>query len=95
MTTKFEEMVFKAAMELWGIDKQGLVCAEELSEASASMSRYLNNKCDIEQVYEELSDAQIMIDQMKRYFGNEGFERWRKRKMDRLAQVPEISAKLR
>jgi hypothetical protein len=76
--------VFKKAMDAYGFDAQSKVFAEELGEAITAMMQYLNNKRPIDSVLEEIADAEIMIDQMKLYFGEDGINAYRAKKLARL-----------
>lgn len=51
------EEVHARARRVWGRDAQLIALAEELSEAAASVCRFLNGKGTLEEVREELVDV--------------------------------------
>lgn len=76
--------VFQMAKEQWGKDSQIRAAIEELCEASAALARFQNGKCAVDEVYEELADAEIMLEQMRCYFSSVHIDVWKQKKLDRL-----------
>lgn len=67
-----ESRLYKDAVEKWGKEHQLLVTVEEMGEAIAHISQYVNRGRDVEQeVIEELADVCIMMKQMEAVYGEE------------------------
>lgn len=65
--------IFKELIEKYG-DKQVIVAIEELSELQKELCKYLRGKGNIENITEELADAQIMINQMQMLFEIDSYD---------------------
>lgn len=59
--------IFKELIDKYG-DKQVIVAIEELSELQKELCKYLRGKGNVDNITEELADAQIMINQMQMLF---------------------------
>lgn len=77
----------RRAMHRWGIHSQRSVLIEECGELIQRAAQLPNKKCTEDQFLEELADVEIMIDQMRLYFGNEGVDKWRVKKLKRLMEI--------
>ena len=82
--TKKEKEIFTLAITKWGLSSQISALIEEFGETIQRAAQLQNKKTDVVNFLEELADAEIMIDQMRLYFGNERMDRWREQKMNRL-----------
>lgn len=49
-------------------DKQIVVAIEELSELQKELCKYLRGKATIENIYEEVADVEIIVEQLKLFF---------------------------
>lgn len=49
-------------------DKQIVVAIEELSELQKELCKYLRGKSTIENIYEEVADVEIIVEQIKLFF---------------------------
>ena len=82
--------IYKQAVEHFGENHQMLKCAEECSElAQALIKRVLNPKCldAHNNVYQELADMEIMIEQMKIIFNaDQALKECKDFKLNRLQQ---------
>lgn len=65
--------IFKELIDKYG-DKQVIVAIEELSELQKELCKYLRGKGNIENITEELADAQIMINQMQMLFKIDSYD---------------------
>ncbi len=69
LLTKTQEKIINTAIHGYGIANQRLKCLEELSELAKELCKDgigQGNKCHIA---EEIADVEIMLEQMKVYFG--------------------------
>lgn len=79
--------IYQKAIETFGSDHQIKVAIEELCEAAAALARYENGKCEIDEVHEELADAEIMLEQMRLCFDQRKIDAWKELKLTRLQWV--------
>ena len=74
------------AIEHYGIKHQAIKAIEEMNEAAAAISRWINGLGSVERMAEELADVSIMIDQLE--LGVETLqeltEAWRLEKLQKL-----------
>ncbi len=82
------EKIYSKARDKYGKEKQSIVAIEELNECGAALCRFLNSKCDLRELQEELADAEIMLEQMRLYYNEDGgIDTWKKFKLSRLARA--------
>ncbi len=63
--------LYYGAVEKWGKDHQLLVTVEEMAEAIAKISQFVNRGRDVEdELVEELADVVIMMEQMRVIYGD-------------------------
>lgn len=62
-----ERKTYKAAVDLWGIRAQVLMCIEEAGELLQALSKYDRNpaKENRQAILEEIADVDIMLNQMR------------------------------
>lgn len=67
-----ETQIYKKLIEKYK-DKQLIVAIEELSELAKALCKYLRGNNDqpmnIDSIIEEIADVEIMLEQVKMYFG--------------------------
>lgn len=81
------EPIYLEAKKKWGAVSQILAAAEELAEASACLTRFVNGKIpkeEMKRVLTELADAEIMLEQMRYYFDSVEIDREKAVKLERL-----------
>jgi len=62
--------LYKEAVDKFGKKHQLLVAVEEMAEAIAKISQFVNRGRDVEEeMIEELADVSIMVEQMKVIYG--------------------------
>lgn len=83
------EDIYAVAAKKWGYRSQVIATIEEFNECAAALARHLNGKGEAEDVYEELADASIMLEQMQCYFDPIRIEAWKHKKLDRLKEILE------
>lgn len=66
----------------WTPHSQLLALAEEAAELSAAVNRYLNNKCDMNNVEEEAADVLIMLENI--IMSKNNFDEVKNRKLKKL-----------
>lgn len=59
--------LYERAIEKWGRNEQVMMLIEEIGELLTVINKYTrqNNGCDIYQVFDEIADVEIMLDQYK------------------------------
>lgn len=68
----------------WGNDVQWIKAAEEFAELSATLNRALNDQADLEDILDEMADAQIMLEQLQWHLRDESVDEAVAEKYDRL-----------
>lgn len=64
--------LYKDCVDFWGIERQVRMMQEECAELILAGSHYLRGrKTGEEEIIEELADAQLMINQIKQYVGED------------------------
>ena len=94
-----EQAILHKAIETWGREAQTVKCMEELAELTAALAHLycmikVSRTDEVtdemedawEYVSEELADAEIMISQMRMIYDERSVDRWRVRKLNRLAE---------
>ena len=61
--------IYKKALTTYGIDAQITMVFEEMAELQKELCKHLRGKENRIEVAEEIADVEIMLDQMKIYFG--------------------------
>jgi hypothetical protein len=75
MQGKELEQLYKDCVEFWGIERQIRMMQEECAELILAGSHYLRGReTGLEDLIEELADAQLMINQIKKFVGEENVE---------------------
>lgn len=67
--------IYTRALNTWGIDPQLNMFIEEAAEAIQAVQHHRRGRCDMDTVCGELSDLQVMLEQMKIVYGTDRFER--------------------
>jgi len=55
----------KAIAEMYGLKSQMGVCQEECAELIQAISKWYRDKADMDNLYEEIADVEIMLEQLK------------------------------
>jgi uncharacterized protein YabN with tetrapyrrole methylase and pyrophosphatase domain len=77
--------VYDDARDVFGSENQLIVALEELSEAQKEICKALRGEIHLDQLAEEVADATIMLEQIRRMFGiNETVNTFMDRKIERL-----------
>ena len=63
------------ASELWDAERINLLSIEEAAEVILAIIHYRRGKCDMETLFGEMADLQIMLDQMKVICGQHEFDK--------------------
>ena len=79
-----DEEVYEKAIEKWGKPAQILVFIEEMAELTKALCKHLNNRGDINNIYEEIADVSIMLNQMYEIFDCEEILKYFNFKMERI-----------
>lgn len=91
--TKDERIkLYEIAMKRWGEDAQINQLLEEMGELITALNKYRRYKtCDeqtkkpyMENLYEEMADVQICLEQMENYFGEQKVEQMIDKKIVKL-----------
>lgn len=78
-------VVYDRALDAYGPDVQLTVALEELSEAQKEICKMLRGMGNIENLAEEIADAEIMLEQVKNMFNIEELvDEVAEKKLDRL-----------
>ena len=59
------DKLYRMAIEKWGIELQSLILMEEMGELFQSWSKYVRYGERVNDVIEELSDVEIMLEQIQ------------------------------
>ena len=78
------------ALRVFGPEQQLLKAAEECSEASAAIIRYLGDPEAASHVAEEIADVEIMCFQVRQILGDAAVDEWKLKKAKRLHDRLEI-----
>lgn len=82
-----EVIICKGIIDKKGYSNQVLKAAEELSELSQALCRFLQG--EDHNVEEEIADVEIMLNQLKIMFDINDIEKWRDYKLKRLRELTE------
>lgn len=79
--------IFDKAIDRYGITAQITMVFEEMSELQKELCKHLRGRNNFGNIAEEIADVEIMLAQMKSYFGCAGLvESWKRTKIKRLAE---------
>lgn len=82
------ERLQRLALKTYGADRQLLQLAEELSEASAAVVRFMNKKSDARPVIEEIVDVESVVASLRDHLADDVlWENMRKVKAEKLAFI--------
>lgn len=81
-----KQQIYDAALGKWGYDAQVLALAEECSELSAAICRFINHKANGSTVADEAADVEILLEQLRHNGMAEMIDAHKARKLMRLAQ---------
>ena len=88
LTAEERDQIFKTAKEKNGDAVQILKAVEELNECAAKLAKYLAGEIKhMDEVYTELADAEIMLEQMRYYFNPEYIDEEKEYKLTRLSKI--------
>lgn len=66
--------IYKRAIEKYGRENQIGMLLEEMAELTVSICHFAREKCAINKVSEEITDVEIMLEQMKIVFENPNYD---------------------
>lgn len=69
MITPEEQVIFKDALHVYGRRSQITMAFEEMAELQKELCKYLRAEDNVPHIAEEIADVEIMLDQMRLYFG--------------------------
>jgi len=78
--------VYEKAMDRWGFKSQSIMLMEECAELIQAVSK-LHRTGNPNKMYEEIADVEIMIEQIKTFYGDvaeKEIDKHYKNKLDRL-----------
>jgi NTP pyrophosphatase (non-canonical NTP hydrolase) len=84
--TPYAASVYRRAREKWGIDSQVDMLVEECAELIAATNRVKRSRTDLTPWFEEIADAEIMLEQMREIYGHEQIDAIKVQKLRRLAE---------
>ncbi len=85
MTYEERAKVYDQALETFGRENQLIVALEELSECQKEICKALREQHDLTNLAEEVADATIVLEQVRRIFGIDNVKDWWiNRKVERL-----------
>lgn len=66
--------IYELAIKKWGRDAQIVMAIEECAELQHALCKFLNNRNekDLNAIADELADVEIMIEQLRILFANNG-----------------------
>jgi hypothetical protein len=83
-----ERKIVKDAVDRFGIDDQMCMLQEECAELIVATNKVKRRKGDaIPNFFEEIADVEIIISQMREYWGNEKIDLWKNEKIRRLGEL--------
>lgn len=83
----YEKEIYRQAIEKWGAELQIIMVFEEMAELQKELCKSFRGKENRVEIAEEIADVEIMLGQMKLYYGIEGgVERHKKLKLQRLEE---------
>jgi NTP pyrophosphatase (non-canonical NTP hydrolase) len=91
MTKQDRIKLYNEAMKRWGEDSQINQMLEEMGELITAINKYRRYKnCDkktkapyMANLFEEMADVQMCLEQMQNYFGEQKYKRAFKKKMQK------------
>lgn len=78
------EPLCQEAIDLWGIDAQVFMAIEEMAELTNALCKMKRGRTKPEDIITEIADVQIMMEQLRLFFGKEEVDTERNRKLVRL-----------
>jgi NTP pyrophosphatase (non-canonical NTP hydrolase) len=88
MTDKEVKEILQKAINTFGANQQIIKAMEELGELNTALARYFNtDKIDLNNIYEEIADVEIMCNQLRLIFDNYVIDHYREMKLNRLKGV--------
>lgn len=94
-----DAQLFQDCIDTWGTTSQILMAIEELNELGVVLCHSLraNKPFDLDSITEEITDVQLMIDQLVHLFGLTDIQLFKIRqgKIDRLRELLEDESKFR
>jgi len=87
MTHDEEKKILKDALRVFGIDAQFDILIEECAELIKAVCKYKRGTVGAySDMFEEIADVRIMMDQVCLYFDEPSAELWRMKKLKRLEE---------
>lgn len=77
--------LYDKVLNKWGLEKQLIVAIEEMAELQKELTKILRNQGDIDRLAEEVADVEIMLEQVRYFYGlGLSVETVKKLKLERL-----------
>ena len=78
--------IYAKALHIWGKESQLDMTVEECAEFIAALNRMRRGRTDFLPLFDEIADVEIMIEQMRLMFGDNGIDKAKRSKLIRLAE---------
>lgn len=85
-TQEEERSLFRLAVSRWGVEAQWRMLQEECAELIAAINRADRQRCEVNDLVEELADVAIMLGQAAEMVGLDRCRAAKQRKLERLEQ---------
>lgn len=83
-----EEEIYQAAINRWGVDAQIAMTMGECGELIAELNRrFVQNRDNLENVYGEIADVEIMLGQLRFILGDQPIDSAKQAKLERLKGI--------
>ena len=81
---KIRKRLYKKALRCWGAYAQIDMVIEECSELIQAFQKAKRGKNNLDNIFEEIADVEIMIEQMRCLYGNVEINEWKQVKLNKL-----------
>lgn len=81
---QIRKSLYRKALKYWGAQPQIEMVIEECSELTQAFQKQKRGVDNINNIYEEIADVEIMIEQMRILYGNENINEWKRIKLNKL-----------
>ena len=82
------ENLYGFALVRFGREAQIFMAIEELGELQVELAKYLGSRTkDVQDLYSEIADAEIMIEQLRYMFVSSEIDKIKEKKLDRLEKL--------
>jgi NTP pyrophosphatase (non-canonical NTP hydrolase) len=81
-----KEEILDAVVQKWGVDAQIGILHEEIGELQSALNKFNRGRALRDDVCEEIADCLMMLQQMRRIFGQASVDKYVKIKTERLEE---------